>query len=94
MVSDLEDEWDLAKEIMIYPNPSQNVFYLSFSENMKESAEIRVMDLLGKTILSEIIEQPATKKITQLDLSNQSKGIYLIQVIQGRKQFNQTIIKD
>ena len=57
--------------IIIYPNPTSGIFRIDGANN----SEIIITDITGKVIYNE-----AKEKATIIDLSNQSKGIYMIKI--------------
>jgi hypothetical protein len=59
--------------VNIYPNPSSNIFNLEFSSDIK--SEILVTNILGEQVYFES-NKSVGEFITQIDLSNYSKGIY------------------
>jgi hypothetical protein len=59
--------------VNIYPNPSSNIFNLEFSSDTK--SEILVTNILGEQVYFES-NKSVGEFITQIDLSNYSKGIY------------------
>jgi ELWxxDGT repeat protein len=58
--------------LLVFPNPSQNIFYLKCSEEI----ELRVYDLMGE----EILHTKTENKETQIDLGSQQVGIYFLRV--------------
>ncbi|KAA3646964.1 MAG: T9SS C-terminal target domain-containing protein [Bacteroidetes bacterium] len=74
--------------ITIYPNPSTGVFNVAFSSLM-QNAQLEVRDIQGKIVFYK----NALKSTNyQLDLSNQSKGVYFIQVKSEVGVFKEKII--
>jgi len=68
---------DNNPHVIIYPNPSKEVFYFDFF-NKEQSIEVKVYNALGRFIKSEKI---STGRIYSLDLSSQESGIYYIYLI-------------
>jgi Flp pilus assembly pilin Flp len=73
--------------ISIYPNPTTGIVKLNFSDNKVE--KMKVSDIAGKTI----IEKTVVQKNEILDLSENSKGIYIITVETDKGDFTSKIIK-
>ena len=67
--------------INIYPNPAKNQVNISFEE-LIEDGKIELLDLTGKVIETEIIQN----KVTTLNLNNVAKGLYLIKVSSAETQ--------
>jgi len=72
-------QWEL------FPNPSQGVIELAGIEN---SATARVFNVLGTLIFSRELSKNSRK----IDLSNQPKGLYIIEVKNNREFFRKRVI--
>lgn len=67
----------LSNLAAVYPNPSTGKFILS-SEITK--GEIKIYNLLGERIYQSVITNPKS----DIDLSNQTKGIYFMEINDGQ----------
>jgi hypothetical protein len=61
-----------ATEVTVYPNPFSGA--ITITSNIK--ARIEIFNLLGSKVYATTIESGAT----EIDLSNQSKGIYFVKI--------------
>lgn len=76
--------------INIYPNPSQNIFNISWKG--LANTHIKVYDLTGKLVA--IKEAKPNSNTYQLDLSAYSKGIYLARIeIDGQQVVKKLVLK-
>jgi len=75
------------KEFNIYPNPFNDIINFNFNE--KNAFQIRIYDLLGKSIFS----QNVSNSDKEMDLSFLPKGIYLLQIKTKNKVTYKKIIK-
>ena len=78
----LEDEKpgpDLGIELVVYPNPSNGVFFLNIkNENLNADAlKVKIVNLLGQTVASQEVD---SNKETKFDLSTLPKGMYFVRV--------------
>ncbi|MDF1673914.1 MAG: T9SS type A sorting domain-containing protein [Vicingaceae bacterium] len=73
--------------INVYPNPFNDLLYISSSSN--KIVSIKIIDTMGK----EVIHNKLDKKSTQLNLSNLSKGIYLILIESNGEISTRKIVK-
>ena len=72
--------------LLIYPNPSTGKFAIELDNQI---SEIKVFDVLG----NELVDQKPNAFKTDVDLSNQAKGIYLVKIYdQTRHVVNRRII--
>lgn len=66
----------LSNDITIYPNPTSNVINVALGQN-NTANQLVLTDLQGKIIFEQ---NNINKNSIQIDLTNYSKGIYLLQV--------------
>ena len=76
-------------EASVYPNPSNGVFYLELKSEQVDTYQIKIFNLIGRTIESEKIE---TNQEYRFDLSSHPKGVYFIQVESGKEQFIKRLV--
>ncbi|MBL4653335.1 MAG: T9SS type A sorting domain-containing protein [Flavobacteriales bacterium] len=74
----------------LYPNPSTGNLTLEWIDTPSSAVEITVYNVIGETIISKQNER--NKTIINLDLSNYSKGIYVISVKTDTQQFTKKLI--
>jgi hypothetical protein len=75
-VSGLNEE--LLSNINIYPNPSTGLFTVEFKRVKENNSNISIVNSIGNVVFSEKLIIGEFSK--QIDLSNFSKGIYLIEL--------------
>lgn len=83
-------EINTSDEIVLFPNPVQNVFNLQSSQKLN-NATIAVFNASGqivKTILN------VNAKQISIDMSGMPKGLYLLEIHSGEKQLNKKIVLD
>ncbi|HEY6161496.1 MAG TPA: T9SS type A sorting domain-containing protein [Bacteroidia bacterium] len=76
-----------ANDLALIPNPSHGKFFALLPGNETES-RICVHDVNGKCIYDTIVKE----KTMFLDLGNQAKGVFLVEVICGNKMITKKII--
>jgi len=64
------------KTLTIAPNPSPGIYIVNFNDANSQDAEFKVYDLSGRCILN----QSATSRQTEIDLSNFAAGIYYLNI--------------
>ena len=78
-------------EANVYPNPFANNFKLAVKTNSVEDIEVKVFDMLGKLIESNLVK---TADIDTFEIGNSYKsGIYNVIVTQGTEVKIQKVIK-
>lgn len=72
-----------TESTIIYPNPSNGVFYF---ENLRNQSQIEIIDLTGRTIVRQEVNSSG------LDLSNFDNGIYFYKIT-GEKSYTGKLVK-
>ncbi len=68
-----------------FPNPNQGKFTLSFDAPAELPTSVRISDLSGREIYREDLVRIEGNYTKELDISNNTEGIYLLQIVQGDK---------
>jgi hypothetical protein len=86
---------DLDKNgsMSVYPNPNDGSFTIEVDLNKKETAQITVSDINGRTLLSEQLIGTGLQK-KQINLDHYGKGIFFILVEQGEEVLSRKVIVD
>lgn len=71
----IEDVKYKEPAVVIYPVPSTGVFNIDFKNEIKD---IKVFDLLGQTVYSEVLGANNADTTKEINLSNLSNGNYII----------------
>ena len=77
--------------VVIYPNPSNGIFTISYGNSKLSSIE--VYDLTGKIIVSKKEIQTSNFE-TSIDLSNTQTGIYFVKIATDNQTTVKRIIKE
>jgi hypothetical protein len=77
----------------VYPNPTSGKLYLRLVDKMDKDIKVTVLDLLGKSILTESLNGKVLQA-QEIDLSKQPSGIYLLKVEAGEKVYMKKIQVD
>ncbi len=80
-----------ASNWSIYPNPSNGIFHIqNNSTSASQNTTLNIIDILGRTILTKTYNPNSPETI---DLSNNSKGLYFIQLQNKTQSTNFKILK-
>jgi len=74
-------EHNFSSVIKAYPNPIENILHLDF-ENYVDEIKVTIHNVLGQHVFSENYNN---RNSIQLELNNQSKGIYIVEVKVGEQ---------
>ncbi len=79
-------EFEINKNISIYPNPTSGILTIDFDENDQYSIEIT--DLTGKLINT----YNSNTQQKSIDLSNYKKGVYIISILIDKEKYSKKLI--
>jgi len=79
------------QDILIYPNPVNDILYVDFGGMVIEDAEIAIYDYMGRLVLKQ---KSQNKSIVPIAVSNLNKGVYFVQVRSGETQNCKKIVVD
>jgi len=74
------------EKISVIPNPSDGIFFISFDNNLNEELSVSIYNLIGQLIFSD---NKVNENKYEINLSNYSKGTYLLKILYHDK----TVIK-
>jgi len=75
------------QDFLISPNPAGKYFYVGFNTAGK-SAILKITDLAGRAML----QAPLKNNNEKVDISNISKGLYIVSVISGREILSKKLV--
>jgi hypothetical protein len=64
----------------VYPNPSRDVFNINFTSERVQDLRVRVMNAMGEEIVKEELEQFIGEYTQQINLKDNAKGIYFLEI--------------
>jgi hypothetical protein len=89
-VTDNTDEKDV---FIVYPNPTDGIVNLKITEQIaSENVRIEVFNMNGKLVYSDKPGNLNANNPVAFDLSEHSKGIYLVHVRTEKKSYSQRIL--
>ena len=66
--------------LSIFPNPSEDVFNITFSSEKKQDIEIRIFKAIGECAFIESKQKFIGEYTTKINLSEYSKSIYFLEI--------------
>jgi hypothetical protein len=70
----------VSGEIMIYPNPTNGNFTLSYVSNENAETTINLYNIVGQVVLSKSVLQTKGLNSVNFDISSFSQGIYMLEL--------------
>jgi hypothetical protein len=78
--------------LAIYPNPSRDVFNITFTSEELQDLRVRVMNIIGEEIIIEELEQFIGEYTKQINLEDNAKGIYFLEIETNDGVINKKLI--
>jgi hypothetical protein len=66
--------------ILIYPNPTNGNFILSFTGNDNSESSIRIFNLAGQVVLEKQVTSSTGLNTINFDFSTYSQGMYILEL--------------
>ena len=76
----------------IYPNPSRDVFNITFKIEEKQNLKVRILNVIGEKVISDNLQQFVGEYTKEIDLTNKAKGIYFLEIETDNGVTNKKII--
>ena len=76
----------------IYPNPTNGKAYINTDATMYGDMEIQIMDILGKTINTQIIKNTQPNQTISIDLKSTETGVYIIHAQIGEQMWEGKLV--
>ncbi|MBE0647439.1 MAG: T9SS type A sorting domain-containing protein [Bacteroidales bacterium] len=83
-----------ASALSIYPNPASGFAFVKIRANESTEAQCIVIDLLGKTVLSEQFTLNMGENVQKINLESLRKGIYVVRLTMNGETVNQKLVVD
>lgn len=84
----------IEDKIIIYPNPTKNIWTLFINSKIKEDIELNIINIEGKQMFSTIKTLQIGENTITLGNNTFSKGTYVLQIKGENTDFSQKIIKN
>jgi len=69
-----------SQKISIYPNPSRDIFNITFTSNEKQDLEIRIINVIGEEVYKEDLQQFIGEYVKSINLEQYNKAIYFLEI--------------
>ena len=78
--------------LYVYPNPSRDVFNISFNSETLQDLSIRILNVVGAQVYRETKEQFIGEYTKQISLDDYGKGIYFLEIETNDGVINKKLI--
>ena len=76
----------------VYPNPSRDIFNVSFTSKEAQDLEVRVINVVGEVVYTEGLENFTGEYAKEIDLVKYTKGIYFLEITTNSGVINKKMI--
>jgi len=76
----------------VYPNPSRDIFNVSFTSEDAQDLKVRVLNLIGEELINENLQQFIGEYSKQINLGDNAKGIYFLEIVKSDGIINKKLI--
>jgi hypothetical protein len=66
--------------LAIYPNPSRDVFNISFTSETVQNLKVRILNVIGEELISDDLQQFVGEYVKSINLNKYTKGIYFLEI--------------
>ncbi len=80
------------QELSFAPNPNRGQFNLSFDVPQAGNTSVRIIDTAGKVVFEENLQNFEGRYNQKIDISDNYKGLYFVQIIQNNKIMTKKIV--
>ena len=88
----IEGENTVINNLKIYPNPSRDIFNITFTAEEKQDLEIRIINVIGEIIFIESKQQFVGQYTKQISLGEYPKAIYFLEIETNNGVINKKLI--
>lgn len=81
-------------DLGVYPNPTKDEVTVSFEYNQSSPGEIRIIDMMGRTVYAAGLSAQKGQNNLLLDLSQHSKGLYFITITVEKEVYKAMVMKE
>ena len=76
----------------VYPNPSRDIFNVSFTSEDVQDLEVRIINVVGEVVYTENLQQFMGEYTKQVDLATYTKGVYFLEITTNNDIMNYKIV--
>ncbi|MAO33801.1 MAG: hypothetical protein CMD03_03485, partial [Flavobacteriales bacterium] len=83
---------DAIANLDVYPNPSRDVFNITFTSETKQDLRLRVLNVVGEEIIKEELQNFEGEYFKSIDLNQNSKGVYFLEIESNNGVINKKLV--
>jgi hypothetical protein len=90
--SKIEGESASIENLNVYPNPSSDIFNISFVSDKIQNLNIKIVNLIGEVVYVEGLEKFVGEYTKQVNLNSFTKGVYFLEITTNDGVVNKKIV--
>ena len=71
---------DAITNLDVYPNPSRDVFNISFTSETVQDLRVRVLNVVGEELIKDDLQQFVGEYVKSINLNKYTKGVYFLEI--------------
>jgi hypothetical protein len=82
------------ESLTVYPNPASNELKINIDSKFRGKLQIRLLDMLGREVKNQTYDKVFTQEEFKVDLGGLNKGVYFIEIEDGRGKQVRKVVKE
>ena len=76
----------------VYPNPSRDIFNVTFTSEEAQTMTVKVVNMIGEEIFTEELTEFVGQYTQVIDMNTQPKGVYFLEITTSTGSINTKIV--
>jgi len=76
----IDSENSSIENLTIYPNPSRDIFNITFISEEKQNLRVRILNVIGEEVYKEDLQQFVGEYVKSINLEQYNKAIYFLEI--------------
>ncbi len=88
----IDSENSSIGNLTIYPNPSRDIFNITFISEEKQNLRVRILNVIGEEVYKEDLQQFIGEYVKSINLEQYNKAIYFLEIETNKGVINKKLI--
>ena len=88
----LEAENTAITNLEVYPNPSRDIFNVSFVSDEVQNLEVSIINVVGEAVYTANLDQFVGQFTKEVSLATYPKGVYFLEITTNKGMVNKKLI--
>jgi hypothetical protein len=85
-------ESNAVANLDVYPNPSRDIFNVTFTSEEAQTMTVKVVNMIGEEIFTEQLTEFVGQYTQVIDMNTQPKGVYFLEITTNKGGINKKIV--